>query len=146
MTDPLSILRPASKERADKVMLTFYTALDDISSGRSPGESEWRSLADAINTVETLTLHQRKLVKAEVMPTIQQATEAMVDAAKQFERAGVIRVSGPGLQALRDVVDIYGQCCEALTEREMALAQAETQRRVHALQRAKRPANEVVML
>ncbi|MGL4573569.1 MAG: hypothetical protein ACRCV9_02140 [Burkholderiaceae bacterium] len=136
ISDPLSLMRPASQSQRDKVMLVFLTALDAIAHGKHPGQEEWRQLADCLNTLETLALHQGKLIPGEVMPMVDAAAAGMVDAAKRFADTGTIRVSGMALEALRDAVSVYDQCLTTLTEREMAMAQAETQRRVHALQRS----------
>ena len=138
LLNPLAAMQPAPKAQRDAVMLRFTTALQEIASGRHPGEAEWRDLSDAINTVETLALHLRKLEPSEVMPT--------VNAAKRFQAGQGMRVDGPGLEALRDVLAIYEQCMEGLTEREMSQAQAETQRRVNALLRSKKPSAEVIAL
>lgn len=135
LTDPLLLLRPAPKADADAVMLRFLTALETVAGGSHPGEAEWRDLADAINTVETLALTMHRLVPQEVMPTVNAAIAAMVGAANRYRAGGGMRVDGPGLVALRDVVGIYGQCLEELTGREMAMARAETIRRMQAVLR-----------
>jgi hypothetical protein len=146
LSDPLSLLRPASREQRDQVMARFLTALHEISAGRHPGEAEWRDLSDAVNTLENLALHLRKLDPAEVMPTVNAAIAAMVGAANRFKAGQGMRVDGPGLEALRDVVAIYEQCLHGLTEREMGMAQAETQRRMNALLRARGPNPQVIAL
>lgn len=146
MTDPLALLRPAPREKAQPVMLIFAAALDNLARGERPDEVDWRRLADAINSVETLAMHMGKLVPAEVMPTVCAAIAAMVDAVKRFKAGQVMRVDGAGLQALRDVVDIYGQCLDELTEREMSVAQQLTQDRVNALLHSDTPGDEVISL
>jgi hypothetical protein len=137
ITDPLSLLRPASKEKRDAVMLKFLTALHEMSCGRHPGVEEWRSLSDCVNTTETLATRLEKLDPSEVMPTVNAAIEGMVAASNRFKAGKGMRLDAAGLAALRDVVSIYGQCLESLTEREMAVAQAETQRRVNEIYRRK---------
>jgi hypothetical protein len=146
MSDPLSLMRPASQEKQNDVMLMFYVALEELARGQHPGEADWRALADAVNTVETLALHQGKLDAKQTIPLVSAATVAMVRAAERFKAGQGMRLDALGLQAVRDVVDIYGQCLQAFTEREMAQAQAETQRRVNELLRSKTPNNQVVSL
>ena len=90
---------------------------------------------DAVNTVETLAVTIGKLVPGEVMPTVNAAIAGMVAASERFKGGRGMRVDGPGLQALRDVLGIYAHCLETLTGREMAVACAETSRRVQALMR-----------
>lgn len=146
ISDPLSLLRPASQQQRNTVMLRFLSSLDSVARGSHPGEAEWRDLSDAINTVETLAVNLRKLDAAEVMPIVNAAIAAMVGAANRFKAGQGMRFDALGLQALRDLLSVYAQCLDALTEREMALAQDETQRRVHALLRAKKPNHEVIAL
>lgn len=146
LADPLSLLRPADPQRRGTVLLRFLSALDAMTRGEHPGEAEWRDLSDAINTVETLALGLRKLDAGEVMPIVNAAISAMVGAARRFQSGQGMRLDAAGLQALRDVVDVYRQCLDGLTEREMAVAQAETQRRVNALLRAKKPNHQVIAL
>ena len=124
----------------------FLSSLDTMARGSHPGEEEWRSLSDACNTVETLALHLHKLDPAEVMPTVNAAIAAMVSAAKRFKAGQGMRLDAEGLEALRDVIDIYDQCLAGLTEREMSQAQAETQRRVNALLHARKPNAQVIAL
>lgn len=146
MTDPLALMRPATKDQRDRVMGQFLSSLETMARGSHPGEDEWRSLSDAVNTVETLALHLHKLDPAEVMPTVNAAIAATVAAARRFQAGQGMRLDAPGLQALRDVLAIYEQALEGLTEREMAMAQAETQRRVNALLHSKKPSAEVIAL
>lgn len=124
----------------------FLSSLDTMVRGSHPGEEEWKSLSDAVNTIETLALHMHKLQPAEVMPTVNAAIAAIVSAAKRFQAGHGMRLDAPGLQSFRDVLAIYEQCLEGLTEREMALAQAETQRRMHQLLHSKKPSAEVIAL
>lgn len=147
ISDPLTLLRPADPAESGRVMGRFLSALSDMAEGEHPGVDEWRDLSDAINTIETLAMHQHKLVPGEVMPTVQAAIDAMIEASRRFKAGQHMRLSGPGLQALRDVLAIYEQCLEGLTAREMAMAQAETQCRVNAVLRARGAGSaKVVML
>lgn len=146
MANPLAALAPAPKAKRDRVIGEFLSSLDTMARGSHPGEEEWRSLSDAVNTVETLALALGKLNPAEVMPTVNACIAAMVGAAKRFQAGQGMRLDAAGLEALRDVIDIYDQCLAGLTEREMTQAQAETQRRVNALLHARKPNAQVIAL
>jgi len=146
ITDPLTLLRPASAEEKAAIMATFYSALDEIVSGSTPDENAWRLLSDSINTIETLTLSMRKLVPEEVMPTVNAAIAAMVGACNRFKAGQGMRLDGPGINAMRDILDIYRQALDGLTAREMAQAQAETQWRVNKLLHERGESAEVIAL
>lgn len=146
--NPFSIFRKASKAQSDRVMTRFLTALEAIARGEHPGEAEWRDLSDAINTIETLAIVQRKLDREEIMPMVNEAIAAMVGASERFKAGHGMRLDGAGLKAMRTVLDVYHQCLDGLTEHEMAQAQAETERRMHALLsgRGMRPSHQVISL
>ena len=146
LTDPLSLLRPVAVAERERVMARFRSSLETMARGSSPTEEEWRDLSDVCNTLETLTLIQRKLAIDEVMPSVRSAVDAMVAAAKRYREGKGLRLDGPGLEAMREVLAIYEQCLEGFTEREMALAQQETQRRINALLRSKNPSSEVICI
>lgn len=136
LINPLTRMRPATKEKRDRVLLSFHTALESIAVGKHPGEEEWRALSDAINTVETL-VNMGKLVDHEIMPVVCAAIEGMVGAARRFRAGQGMRLDGAGMKAIREVVDIYEQCLDGFTEAEMAQAQHETQMRLEAIWRSK---------
>lgn len=137
ITDPLTLLRVAGPADRRRVLATFYTALEDMARGDHPGVSEWRDLSDCINTVETMAETLHMLDAAEVMPSVTAAIAGMVAASKRYQAGAGMRLDAQGLTALRQVVDIYAQCLDGYTEREMARAQAETQRRVNQIMRSK---------
>lgn len=146
ISNPLTLIQPPTREQKAVVMLIFLTALDAMANGDHPGVEEWRSLSDAVNCIETLALHFGKLDPAEVMPVINRAIEGMVKASKRFKAGQGMRFDAAGLQALREVVDIYGQCLDGFTAHEMAQAQAETQRRINLLLADKNPRADVIAL
>lgn len=149
ISDPLSLMRPAGKQQRDLLMARYLAAVEMISRGKHPGPQEWRDLSDVINTVETLAVCLRKLEVDEVMPSVNAAIAAMVDAARRYEAGKGMRFDAQGLEAVRDVIAMYGQCLDGLTEREMAMARAETELRIKAYRamRAKKvPGHTVVEL
>lgn len=135
ITNPLTSMEIAPQAARDRVMLGFLSALQECTQGRHPGVDEWRSLSDAVNTVETLALHLGKLVPEEVMPVVNRAIAGMVTASKRYTSGQGMRLDADGIAALREIIGIYGDCLDGLTEREMAQAQAETQRRLNAVLR-----------
>ncbi len=143
LINPLTRMSPAPKAKRDRVMLSFHTALEAMAAGKHPGESEWRSLSDAINTIETMCL-MGKLIDHEVMPLVSAAIDGMVKAARRFRAGQGMRLDGPGFNALREIVAVYEQCLEGFTEAEMAEAQHQTQQRLNAIWRAKKLPDNVI--
>lgn len=143
--NPLGFIQPATVEQRTALLSRFHTALEFMARGDHPGEAEWRDMSDAINTIETMALHMGMLKPAEVMPTVNAAIAAMVAAARRHQAGQRMGLSGEGLQALRDVLAIYEQCLEGYTEHQMARAQQETQRRLHAVLRGRQNEQKTVV-
>lgn len=146
VANPLTMHRPASKTDADRMLLRFYTALEHMERGEHPGPIEWRDLSDALNIVETLALRMNRLSRDEVMPIVNAAIAAMVGAARSHEAGQGARIDAAGARAVRDVLEIYGQCLEELPSFDMASAHALTQTRKRAHYRRPNPAYTVVSL
>ena len=145
--NPLAFLAPAPRDQREKLLAKFLSALESITKGTHPSEDDWRLLSDAVNTVETLALNLGKLVPAEVMPVLNVAMQSMGEAARRYRDTGAaIRLDGKGIAALEEVIAIYADCLEGLTEREMQVAQEETARRIATLLRDPNPSPEVIAL
>jgi hypothetical protein len=128
--NPLVFLCKTPAAQRQKTMARFQSALVDITQGRHPGPMEWRDLCDVVNVLETLVVHTKQLVPEEVQPTIDQASLSMKAAARRFQAGQGMRLDAPGIQAMRDALNVYEQCLELLTEREMEVAIAETARAI----------------
>lgn len=145
-TNPLAYIAPAPKADRDALMLRFNSALDALARQQHPGEEEWRLVADAINTVETLVDPMGRLLHDEVMPSVDRAIKGMGDAARRFREGKSMRLSADGLEAVRDVIAVYQQCLDGLTGAEMDEARHRTQLRVNALLKARESTAEVIAL
>ena len=143
MENPLAMMRPMSAAKVARLELYYLTAIASVASGKHPGPEEWRSIADLLNVTETI-VSQGKLPRDEVLPDIAVASAALREAAARFKDGKGMRLSGPGLVALRSVVAVHQQCLEELTEREIEQAIAETRRAIIAIQRDR--TSEVVTL
>lgn len=120
--DPLDRLMRAPKAEVDLVMGRFDAALRMIEAGQHPGENEWRDLADAVNTVEALTLRMGLLDIDATMPEVVAATDGMVRAARRWRETGRMGLDGPGLVAVRAVLDTYEVCARGFTRHVMVTA------------------------
>lgn len=140
-------LQPAPQEQQDAILGRARSALHMLATFPQTGAEEFRDLSDVVNTVETLALETGNLTAAEVMPTVEAATTALAQAAERWHAGQRMGLSGPGLQAVREVVEIYADCFEGLTGMEMAKARLLTEQRLHRIKRGLPPGNgrKVVM-
>lgn len=137
--DPLAKLQPVSAERRELVIAGFRSALDTMVRGREPGEHEWRMLADAVNTIETLVDPMGLLDAAQTAPTIEAAKVALAGAGSRWRAAKGMRLGGAGLQALRDVIDLYESASAGFSLHAMDEARRITSERMTAALRGESP-------
>ena len=98
--------KPMQPERYRHQLTRMHLAMASITSGESPTDEDWRLIADAINLVETLLLQG-------------------VD-----QDSARMRLTGPGLAAIRAVLADWGTCLEQLPERTVIEAHIATDRRI----------------
>lgn len=89
-----------SSEKLDRLMLVELAAIDTFTRGRAT-MCEWSALVAVNNLTQTLA---GMGIGYEAMPDCHKAEAALVDAADRYQRTGKMGLTGPGIQALRDVI------------------------------------------
>lgn len=102
----MKTMRVPAAER-EKITARLQSSLAYIATGKHPGIVEWQDLADVVNIIECLAHPLYLLDKEETLPTVTAATDSMVAAAHRYRETGSMRLDGPGLNALRTLVDWY---------------------------------------
>jgi hypothetical protein len=90
-------------ERLNKLRLLELSALEAFAKGKAT-PTDWRSLADMLNVAETLALSG---VGPEVLQACETAQNALAEAYRRHEELGKLGVTGPELQALRDLHEYH---------------------------------------
>jgi hypothetical protein len=84
----------------DQLQLRELSSLEAFARGGA-GLQEWHDMAAVNNLTQTLaSMH----IGAEALPDCRKAEAALIEAAERFQRTGRMGLSGPGLQALREVI------------------------------------------
>jgi hypothetical protein len=89
-----------STEKLDRLMLVELAALDAFTRGRA-SMADWSALVAVNNVTQTLA---GMGIGREAMADCHKAEAAMLDAAERLQRTGRMGLTGPGIQALRDVI------------------------------------------
>lgn len=114
---------------ADAVMLRAHAAFDDLRHARPKDELTAHSLmhvlADTINTA----MVRAEAIDPAIEPMLNLAVEAMQRADDRQAMHGHYGFDGPGLQAIRDALDIYEEILRHSSEKQMIDAEAEGRRR-----------------
>lgn len=123
--------KPMPPERYTTHMTRMQLALDAIARDADPNPDDWRSVADAINLVDTL-VQQGHAQDADGL--LKDALDAMQAAWQRSERTGQpMRLDGPGLTACRAILIDWRACLEQLPERTIIAAHIATERRLRAI-------------
>lgn len=124
-------------------LTAMWQGLASIESGSAPTRNDWRACSDAVNLMETL------LVQGHVTDPqglLQDAVTALALAGKRAMAGHTIRLDGPGITAVRSVLEDYASVLEQLPERTITQAHRTTEHRMRAIQRGKRQAHDVEVI
>ena len=119
--------KPMQPSRYRHQLTRMHLAMSSITSGESPTDEDWRLIADAINLVETLVLQG---VAQDESGLLHDAITAMAEAYRADQDSARMRLTGPGLAAIRAVLADWGACLEQLPERTVIEAHIATDRRI----------------
>lgn len=87
----------------DKLRLRELAALEAMSKGNGT-KVEWQELADMLNVCEVMALEG---IGPEALPHCKAAQDALVQAARRYETTHKMGLTGPGIQALREVYEYH---------------------------------------
>ena len=115
-------------EARDKLSMVELSAIDAFTRGAA-GLQEWSELANVGNVAQTLA---GQGIGKEAMPDLHAAEEALIDAAKRFERTGRMGLTGPGLQAVRLMVEWHDAQRDVITVKQYREALRLTKARIQS--------------
>ena len=118
ITNPLTLLQPASKTTRDAISMRLHTALQVMEGGSKPSRAEWQDLADTVNIVRTAVV-LGNLNDAEFGADVNCADDAMRAAASRCSNNGSLRLSGPGITSMRRLLEAHDALTEGVTAIEL---------------------------
>lgn len=134
---------PMPEAKRTRHLTRIYSGLAAIETATAPSTDDWRVCSDAVNLMESLI----------EMGVCQDETGLLDDAiaglagAGRRHRAGLpIRLDGPGIQAVRAVVEDYAAALEALPERTVIAAHRRTERRLQDILAGRRRSTDVEVM
>jgi hypothetical protein len=90
-----------SQEKRDQLYLRELNALDAFTKGLAT-MAHWSDLVNINNITQTMAGMD---IGREAMTDCHRAEAALIEAAARFQRTGKMGLSGPGIQALREVLE-----------------------------------------
>lgn len=122
----------------------MYEGLRAIERDDVPSVHDWRCVADAVNMVETLVAQG---VARDDSGLLQDAVQALHAAGQRHLASGTpLRLDGPGIAAVRAVLEDYRALLQALPHRTMVACHRATERRLREIQAGRRQAHDVTVM
>lgn len=89
------------RQALDTLLVMELASLDAFTRGKATMR-EWSDMVNVNNLTQTLATMG---VGREAMPDAHKAESGLIDAARRFQETGRMGLTGPALQALRDVIE-----------------------------------------
>lgn len=129
---------PAPKRRHQ--LTRMYAGLRAIEQDTAPATDDWRVCSDAVNLMETLVSQGHV---ADGSGLLMDAVTALAMAGKRHVAGGAIRLDGPGIFAVRSVLEDYAAALEHLPHRTMVACHRATERRIAEIHAGHRRPHDV---
>ena len=119
----------------------MWGGLASLESSPEPYHDDWRVCSDAVNLMETLV---DMGVCEDSSGLLQDAVSALAIAgARHIEKNVPIRLDGPGMLAVRAILEDYAAVLEQIPARTAIMAHIKTERRVQEILRGKRKPHDI---
>lgn len=129
LTDEMfaSPVDPLPKAWQTTQLTNMWDGLAQMETGCTPAREDWGIVSDAVNLLEQLVMMGEVEDSQGLLPD---AITAMAEAGQRNLKGGAIRLSGPGIQAVRGVLEDYAAVIEVLPARTMIRCHRLTERRI----------------
>jgi len=119
-------VRPTAESYLDRLRIPELAAIDAFARGKARIQ-EWHDVCNILNLCETMA---RMGIGPEALAACESAQTALMDAQQRFERTGRMGITGPGLQALRDLYEYHDLQRQSVSRAEYEKAIVTTMQRV----------------
>jgi hypothetical protein len=135
---------PMPTEYRRHQLTRMYGGLEAMAHGDNPTPDDWSVVSDAVNMLETMVVEMA--ICEDQNGTLKEAVRALGEAGQRKKQEGKqIRLDGPGMEAVREVLASYSDLLNALPARVMYRCHRLTERRIHAILSGKRKITDVIL-
>lgn len=122
----------------------MWQGLAALETADNPSTDDWRVCSDAVNLMETLV---DMGICEDTSGLLRDAVAGLAIAgARHLENRSPIRLNGPGIQAVRSVLEDYAQVLASVPHRTAIVAHRRTERRIQEILRGKRQPHDVEVM
>ncbi|GKS91207.1 hypothetical protein [Acidovorax sp. SUPP2539] len=138
-----SPIQPLPKEWQRTQLTSMWDGLRDMEQQPNPDTSAWRVCSDAVNLMETLVA-QGEVEDGQGL--LMDAITALAEAGKRHRAGHPLRLSGPGMRAVRAVLEDYAEVIAVLPARTMIRCHRLTEKRLHEILAGRRLPHDVEVI
>jgi hypothetical protein len=132
---------PLALDKRTYQLSRMWQGLASIERDAMPSKDDWRVCSDAVNLLETLVNQGVMQDPDGLLPA---AVAALAEAGQRHLRVGAaIRLSAPGIFAIRSVLEDYADAIEQLPARVVIHAHRATEKRIQDIVRGRARAHDV---
>lgn len=118
----------------------MWQGLAALETAPAPTKDDWRVVSDAVNLMESLVEMQ---ALDDGQGLLQDAVAGMALAGKRAMRGATIRLDGPGIRAVRAILEDYAEAIAVLPARVMMRAHRKTEARIREITTGRRRPHDV---
>lgn len=133
--------QPMPEEHRIHQTRVMRQSLHALEAHDSPSATDWRIVSDCVNLMETL-VREMKLCE-DPGQLLTDAVTAMAYAGKRKFTHGKIRLDGPGIAAVRDILADYESVIQQLPHRTIINCHRRTERRIRKILNGQRQSHDV---
>ena len=122
--------QPMRKDRRVHQLAVMWEGLQAIETDPKPNPDHWRVCSDAVNMMETMV---EMGVIEDTSGLLLDAVAGLAGAGQRAMRGDTIRLDGPGIRAVRSVLEDYATVIETLSERTMVRCHRRTEKRIREI-------------
>jgi len=138
-----SATQPLPEPKRRHQLLRMMGGLASIEKGDNPTRDDWAVLSDCTNLMETLVLYG---IVADESGLIMDGITALALAGRRAMAGGQIRLDGPGITAMRSLLEDYAALLEVLPARTIIDCHRKTERRIREILAGKRKVHDIEVI
>lgn len=125
-------------------LTVMWQGLASMETGDAPTNNDWRVVSDAVNLMETLV--KEMAICEDSTGLLPDAVKALALAGRRKWAGGALRLDGPGIQAVRAVLENYADLLEVLPHRVVVRCHRMTERRMLKIMHGARQPHDVEVI
>jgi uncharacterized protein YyaL (SSP411 family) len=138
-----SAIEPMPKAKQRYQLTRMYQGLHAIETDKKPTIDDWSVVADAINLMEVMIRDLK--ICTDGSGLLEDATQAMKAATVRWQDAGMLRLDGAGIKAVRAVLEDYADILAVVPHRTMINVHRATEKRLIEIRKGKKQPHDVVL-